>query len=88
MNFTYLDAGLPNLEGNVGAVLGGNENGFGSKTGVFTNTAFVSTTKARGNTSNLSGNNIIFNASIYNSIYGKSSTVQPRSIHLNNIIKF
>lgn len=88
MNFIYLDAGLPNLEGGVGAVLGGNENGFGLKAGVFANTAFSSTVKARGNTSNLGGNNIIFNASIYNSIYGKSSTVQPRSIHLNNIIKF
>jgi hypothetical protein len=87
-NFTYLDAGLPNLYGQVGAVLGANSNGFGKKTGVFSSTGNGSPNSIKGSSAAILNSDITFNAANYNPIYGKSSFVQPRSIHLNNIIKY
>lgn len=73
-------AGLPNITGKVGAVLGSNTGGLGLKEGAFSDSVLSGTANLKGTSSALANNNIWFDASDSNSIYGNSSTVQPQTI--------
>ena len=79
---TAVEAGLPNITGNLYLVTGGNV-----CTGSFYNT---SSTNSRIDASVVdNGNNDIgFSASKSSSIYGNSTTVQPNTLVLNYIIKY
>ena len=68
----YLAAGLPNITGSFE----GNINDGVTKTGAF----YVSSTTSTGGDGGKGGGTISFDASRCNSIYGKSSTVQPQSV--------
>ena len=83
---TYKDAGLPNITGSIGVVVG---------EGDIANGAFYNNGDAgRSRTDGASITNErftatkVFDASRSSSIYGKSSTVQPASFTVNYIIKY
>lgn len=72
-----INAGLPNITGSFGAVLG-------SGSGAFYNNG----AGHRIHASSSIGNNIGFSASRSNSIYGRSNTVQPPAVVLKYVIVF
>lgn len=78
--------GLPNITGSI-------TGGYGGYMGNNTGAGALSAPQNSGNTVDLHGggerrNNIYFDASLSNSIYGKSSTVQPNAFLLVPQIKF
>ena len=75
---TEKEAGLPNIEGTVGALWGGGANG------AFTNTYYDD---AGGVTGGSARQVVTLNASRSNSIYGNSDTVQPPALTMVYIIK-
>lgn len=75
-NFGYIEAGLPNITGNIYAFAGG---------GGALNTKYEINNFGGGG---VPQNYIEFNASKSNSIYGKSTTVQPPSVKVIFIIKY
>lgn len=82
---TTINAGLPNITGNIGSV--GNTNG--TSVSSATNGAFSSSSNSKGAYSGGGGRSdseqstISFNASRSSSIYGKSTTVQPDAYLVN-----
>ena len=83
----YHEPGLPNLYGTFGITTRYNLSDMNSKTtGVFTFTNMGFPANYASN--NDVGGYVTFDASIYNSIYGNSNTVQPKSIELSFYIKF
>ena len=81
-------AGLPNITGgtNAGTHTGGMYASWLS--GAFYNTTQTNESKQVGGTYNLSDRILMFDASRSNSIYGKSSTVQPSSQIVHICIKY
>ena len=79
---TAVEAGLPNITGNLHLVTGSND-----CTGSF---YFTSSTNSRISASVVANanNDIGFSASKSTSIYGNSTTVQPSSLVLNYVIKY
>lgn len=69
----YIEAGLPNIIGAVGWLVG--RNPLGVSDGAFTKSTTGGSTGASGNT--LAAHDVYFDASDSNSIYGNSLTVQP-----------
>lgn len=88
---TYLEAGLPNITGAIGARA--HSSGFPS---VYSGVgAFYKTEQSTLNDHGLASSgfnqlehNTFFSASMSNSIYGSSTTVQPKSVNLNILIKY
>ena len=83
---TTINAGLPNITGNIEN--SGSSGGFveGSGTGCFTDTtnyAKMKTHTASNSSYDAVANKLVFNASKSNSIYGKSTTVQPPAYVVN-----
>ena len=80
-----LEAGLPNITGSYDSW----NNGFSA--GLITEGAFKDTTQGRYIAADIAslgfGINVQFNASLSNSIYGNSSTVQPPAVTVKYIIK-
>lgn len=73
---TLVEAGLPNITGNTGNIVGYlSQNGSGAMSGR-TNTASANLSSG----SLVTSANIPFDASLSNPIYGNSTTVQPQSI--------
>ena len=60
----------------------------GLNNGVFADKLEVTEQKRGGNTLTLGGNNVSFNASRSNSIYGKSTTITPLSLSCSYYIKY
>lgn len=78
---TTIEAGLPNITGNISSyTLGSNKNEY-TKTGVFSKTTNGSSTSAGAGSNNCL--DITFDASDSNSIYGSSTTVQPPAYVVN-----
>ena len=77
----YVEAGLPNVEGDL--ELGKTGEGVINKTGVFLNSTAADTTES-GHTSLTTPSRlkISFDASLSNSIYGNSDTVQPQATEM------
>lgn len=69
---TTLSAGLPNITGSAGS--GNSTGGYRSPTGAFTSNGSCYSADARFQSPNVY---MKFDASLSNSIYGKSTTVQP-----------
>jgi len=72
-----VEAGLPNITGEVGWITG-RPSAWGVKSGAFGNSTVGSAMGGSGSAS--SANDIDFDASLSNSIYGNSNTVQPQTI--------
>lgn len=86
---TKKSAGLPNITGSFSITGNNNSGAWGTGTGAFIATNsdtnnYFSSEKSTG--TSIKGYN--FNASKTNSIYGKSTTVQPPAICMNYIIKY
>ena len=77
----YLEAGLPNITGTAGMLIGGD---IGPKTGAF---GTESKTSWGGDSSWNNGRNFNFDASRSSSVYGRSSAVQPQSLSVLLLIK-
>lgn len=83
---TTIAAGLPNITGNIENSGGGGGFTEGSGTGCFTDTtnyAKMKTHAAGSSSYDTVANKLVFNASNSNSIYGKSTTVQPPAYVVN-----
>ncbi len=80
-----LQPGLPNI---TGTFMSGTQYGMNSlnTTGAFEKG--IDTQYHLGGSTAANGNQVAFNASLSNSIYGNSNTVQPYSIFLTSIIKY
>jgi len=74
----------PNIIGNINDMYGGNSSTQGS--GALLRNAIPAINSDTG--TDMYYGNISLDASKSNSIYGNSSTVQPKSINLNVLIKF
>lgn len=72
----YIPAGLPDLSGSVNVGMYGEPSG----TGVFTGASAGYNWPLRGTFTQGYGGNVPFNASNGNSIYGNSTTVQPKAV--------
>ena len=71
-------AGLPNIEGSVSLL---SATGLISSASVISGAFKLGTSRgARTDSTTISGNDLAFDASLSNSIYGNSSTVQPQSV--------
>ena len=89
---SIIDAGLPNLTGNLGMIDSGGSGGLSadlkdSPSGVFSKTTY----KDAESSCNGSGGkryNVIFSADSSNPVYGNSDTVQPPALTVNYIIKY
>ena len=86
---TKKSAGLPNITGSFSITGNDNSGAWGTGTGAFIatrsdNNHYFSSEKSTG--TSIKGYN--FNASETNSIYGKSTTVQPPAVVMNYIIKY
>ena len=83
---TYKDAGLPNITGSIGVVIGDTN----SASGAFYNNGGAGMSKTEGASflNEYYTSTKTFNASRSSNIYGKSSTVQPASFTVNYIIKY
>ena len=79
----YKDAGLPNIEGELRNIVGGNATNDGS--GAFSGKLTYDKMFSSG--SSHSRGTFTFDASKSNSIYGNSDTVQPNSLTMNYIIR-
>ena len=82
---TTNSAGLPNIIGHAGWTVGSNgnsKNNSGAFTVEFGGSAKASQSSGSGNIS------LNFDASISNSIYGNSTTVQPKSVEMKYCIKY
>lgn len=75
-----VEESLPNITGEVGALLGSNLSGVGLKTGVFKNTSYGGTQNLKGTASALAYNDVSFNASNSSSVYKDNAPVQPQTI--------
>lgn len=83
---TTINAGLPNITGNIENSGGGGGFTEGSGTGCFTDTtnyAKMKTHAASNSSYDTIANKLVFNASKSSSIYGKSTTVQPPAYVVN-----
>lgn len=82
---TVKEPGLPNIIGEFNNIVG-------YSVGLTTSGAFYHALSAsailKGGNDVATGNNIAFNASLYNSVYGASSTVQPPSLTMRFYIKY
>lgn len=79
---TTIAAGLPNITGNI-SDMSSNSNGSSTFTGAFKKNS-GGTGHGHGGTEYRQGtNNVSFNASLSNSIYGNSTTVQPPAYRVN-----
>ena len=84
---TTIAAGLPNITGTVAGA------GFGTfinaaQSGALTHTSSTYSTTSVHNSGSTDVYGIRLNASLSNSIYGNSSTVQPPAISINYCIKY
>lgn len=84
---TNVEAGLPNITGSFDGYEFGHSGGLAETT---TTGAFTSEKGTTVGTTNVGGNNIKinFNASLSNSIYSNSTTVQPPASIVNYFIKY
>ena len=86
---TKKSAGLPNITGSFSITGNENSGAWGDGTGAFGTVSSDSNKFFKSEVSTgTSIKNYIFNASKTNSIYGKSTTVQPPAIVMNYIIKY
>ena len=76
----FVGAGLPDITGDLGSLLGANPNGVGLKTGAFKQTKLSSSDNVRGTNSACGSNNVHFYASDSNPIYGNNDSVQPNAV--------
>ena len=81
-------AGLPNIKGGTNAATHPGGTYASWLSGAFYNTTQTDSSKQVGGTYNLSDRILMFDASRSNSIYGKSSTVQPPALRLIPQIKY
>ena len=86
---TKKSAGLPNITGSFSITGNENSGAWGNGTGAFDTVSSDSNKFFKSEVSTgTSIKNYIFNASKTNSIYGKSTTVQPPAVVMNYIIKY
>ena len=92
---TYKNAGLPNISGTLGGIgtnnTEANYSGFEKYSGVFTkksDSSYAGNMQGSKTPTDNAAYEVNFNASSSNSIYGKSSTVQPPAATLIPIIKY
>ena len=83
-NFGYIEAGLPNIQGTLDS---DGDTGFGSGAGALSSNRDHSGAYAQNWYGSPNGR-IVLDASKSNSIYGKSTTVQPPSVKVIFIIKY
>lgn len=78
-----VEAGLPNIEGFLGFIGGGYAGYWGNGNGALSNNPNSGSNQLTGGSSSGTRKDIIFNASLSNSIYGNSTTVQPPAYIVN-----
>lgn len=84
---TSVAAGLPNISGEVSSAYGKTKGGTATGSFTYTDTSGKQDGGSGSDGEVILTSNITFNASTSNSIYGKSTTVQPPALIINWFIK-
>lgn len=85
---TTIEAGLPNIEGNVYSTLTSVERHTTNASGCLKYNEYYDVGIQLNDTSVVKCYSLDLDASLYNSIYGKSTTVQPPAVSTNFCIKY